>query len=64
MSTKTILLISFIILIFLPLLWTIMKVFGFDSALLLNFWHDFGIWAIGFAVLIGGYILITKLKKK
>lgn len=58
MTTKSTLIIAFIVLIFLPLLWVILP------GHLMSFWRDFGFWALGFIILVGGALLINKLKKR
>lgn len=58
MTTKSTLIIAFIVLIFLPLLWVILP------GRVMSFWYDFGWWVLGFVVIVGGALLINKLKKQ
>lgn len=63
MTTKGIIMTSLIILSALPLAWVILKFSGAESYLLNGFWPQFGLFALAFVILIGGYILINKYKK-
>jgi hypothetical protein len=64
MTTKKFLILAFIVLITLPLIWVILKVSGVPTPSMDNFWRQYLPWAIGSMILIGGSILITKLKKR